>query len=62
MEALQMLKYSLKKGRILSFTKGTDKESELRLMEELVNDQGSVPEDITEFIDSLYASDDDDDE
>lgn len=63
MEALQMLKFSLKKGRaLLNFTKGTARESELIELERLGEEQVGVPEDITEFIQSLLACEDDDDE
>ena len=53
MEALQMLKFSLQKGRGLSFTEGWDKESELRELEKLASDEGMIPEDMMAFIASL---------
>ena len=53
MEALQMLKFSVQKGQGLSFTEGWDRDSELRELEKLVNDEDMVPEDIMAFIASL---------
>ena len=53
MEALQMLKFSVQKGRGLSFTEGWDKESELRELEKLASDEGMIPEDMMAFIASL---------
>ncbi|KAK7015696.1 hypothetical protein R3P38DRAFT_2389417, partial [Favolaschia claudopus] len=49
MEALQMLKFSVKKGRPLNFTAGTSREEEIALMEMETNDSGLVPEDATGF-------------
>ena len=53
MEALQMLKFSVQKGRGLSFTEGWDKESELRELEKLASDEGMILEDMMAFIASL---------
>ena len=50
MEALQMLKFSVKQGRGLNFTSGTSKESEIMDLELMINEQVSVPEDINGFI------------
>ena len=50
MEALQMLKFSVKQGRGLDFTSGTSKESEIMDLELFINEQVSVPEDINGFI------------
>ena len=55
MEALQMLKFSVKQGRGLDFTSGTSKESEIMDLELFVNEQVSVPEDINGFIRQLNA-------
>jgi hypothetical protein len=49
MEALQMLKFSIKKGRGLNFTAGTSREAELDLMELVMADTGLVPEDTNGF-------------
>ena len=49
MEELQMLKYSLKKGRPISFTQGTSKEEETKYLEELFAENSRVPEDPTGF-------------
>ncbi|KAJ7472383.1 hypothetical protein B0H11DRAFT_1729332, partial [Mycena galericulata] len=49
MEALQMLKFSIKKGRGLNFTAGTSREAELALMELDMAESGLVPEDATGF-------------
>jgi hypothetical protein len=56
MEALQMLKFSVKKGRGLNFTGGTSREEEIALMELETEDRDLVPEDPTgynSFIQSL---------
>ncbi|KAJ7344066.1 hypothetical protein DFH08DRAFT_663071, partial [Mycena albidolilacea] len=56
MEALQMLKFSSKKGRRLNFTGGTPREQEIALMELETEYRGLVPEDPTgynSFIQSL---------
>ena len=50
MEALQMLKFSVKQGQGLDFTSGTSKESEIMDLELMINEQVSVPEDINGFI------------
>ena len=49
MEALQMLKFSIKKGRGLNFTAGTSREAELALLELDMAESGLVPEDTTGF-------------
>ena len=53
MEALQLLKFSVKQGRGLNFTAGLSIEEQLKEMElsELVKNQ--VPEDLTSFIAEL---------
>ena len=53
MEALQMLKFSVKQGQGLDFTSGTSKESEIMDLELMINEQVSVPEDINGFIQRL---------
>lgn len=59
MEALQMLKFSIRKGRGLDFTAGTGKEAEIEALEGAAKDQMIVPEDMTAFVDSLLAEKDD---
>ena len=56
MEALQMLKFSFKKGRGLDFTTGTSREDELGDMEDALEKEGFVPEDVPSFIRELDAS------
>ena len=53
MEALQMLKFSVLKGRGLRFTEDWDKESEIKELEKLATDEDKVPEDMLAFIASL---------
>jgi len=53
MEALQMVKFLLKRGCLLNFTECTSKQDELELMERLVNKQTAVPDDLNEHIRSL---------
>jgi len=55
MEALQMVKFSLKRGRPLNFTECTSKQDELELMERLVSEQTAVPDDLNEYISSLLC-------
>lgn len=55
MEALQMLKFSLKRGHGLDFTRGTGKEDEMKEMELDGQEDSRIPQDITSFIDSLLA-------
>jgi hAT family C-terminal dimerisation region len=50
MEALQMLKFSFKKGRELDFTAGTGRKEELK---QLTASTVSMPGDMSDFIDSL---------
>ena len=49
MEALQMLKFSLKHDCELNFTAGTAREAELRELEDLDDIESDVPEDLTAF-------------
>ena len=53
MEALQMLKFSVRKGRGLDFAVGLDKLAELGEMETFENDEAKIPEDMMAFIASL---------
>lgn len=53
MEALQMLKFSVSKGRGLSFTDGLDKDSEIMEVEKQATDEVRTPEDMMVFIASL---------
>ncbi|KAJ7704779.1 hypothetical protein B0H17DRAFT_920910, partial [Mycena rosella] len=46
MEALQMLKFSIKKGRALNFMVGTSRDEEIALMETETEERGLVPEDL----------------
>lgn len=55
MEALQMLKFSVVKGRGLDFTSGTSRAEELKVLEECATHAISIPEDIIAFIRSLDA-------
>lgn len=57
MEALQMLKFSIRKGRGLDFTAGTSKEAEIELLKMEMDYQSLIPEDINAFIASLLAND-----
>jgi hypothetical protein len=49
MEALQMLKFSVKKGRGLNFTAGTSREEELEHLEVEMAEKDLIPEDATGF-------------
>ncbi len=49
MEALQMLKFSLKHDCELSFTVGTGRQAELQELEELAFLDSTVPEDLIDF-------------
>ena len=53
MEALQILKYSLRYGRDLNFTEGLDWDEELAEMERAHQFQLRTPEDLDSFIASL---------
>jgi len=55
MEALQMLKFSLTKGRFLNFTAGTDRQSELELMEVVMSEETLIPADMTSYLASLLT-------
>jgi hAT family C-terminal dimerisation region len=53
MEALQMLKFLVRKGWGLDFTVGLDKLAELGEMETFDNEEAKIPEDMMAFIASL---------
>ena len=58
MEALQMLKFAVCKGKGLNFTAGTAKSIEIMELEALASDEMMIPEDIMAFIATLQAADD----
>lgn len=49
MEALQILKFSIKNGHVLNFTQGMRKEDELLQMELDGTDSSSVPENLASY-------------
>lgn len=53
MEALQLLKYSIRQGRGLNFTDGLDWGQELHELETYDDAQMQLPEDVNSFIQSL---------
>ena len=53
MEALQMLKFSTKKGWGLNFTAGTSKIDEVAVLEAIDTEEAKFPEDMMAFIASL---------
>jgi hypothetical protein len=53
MEALQMLKFSFRKGRGLNFTAGTSREDELQDMQDALEKEGFVPEDVPSLLREL---------
>jgi len=55
MEALQLLKFTLRNGRSLDFTSGLDYMDELNEMEKGESRQNDVPEDIASFVRSLLS-------
>jgi hypothetical protein len=57
MEALQMLKFAVRKGKSLNFTAGMGKSVELSELEALAAEEQLVPEDIMAFVASLDAGD-----
>jgi hypothetical protein len=56
MEALQILKYSFKSGKSISFTNGMDKKEEEAWLEQLIAEKSSVPEDIRSYIEHLNSN------
>ena len=61
MEALQVLKFSIRKGQSLTFTAGTSCFEELNELEVLNTEEALIPVDIMAFIESLNVSDISDD-
>lgn len=55
MEALQLLKFTLRNGRSLDFTSGLGYMDELHEMEMQESEKDDVPEDVTSFIRSLLS-------
>jgi hypothetical protein len=55
MEALQLLKFSIRDGRPLDFTYGDSLEDEIKELEELMAESSRVPQDINAFIARLTA-------
>lgn len=55
MEMLQMLKFSIKSGKSLDFSKGTSREDVLAYLEDTLEALNAIPEDINAFIHSLQA-------
>ena len=55
MEALQLLKFTLRNGRSLDFTSGLGYMDELHEMERQESEKNDVPEDVTSFIQSLLS-------
>jgi hAT family C-terminal dimerisation region len=56
MEMLQMLKFSLKSGRQLDFSKDTSREDVIAYLESVLEAETTIPEDITAFIQSLLST------
>ena len=56
MEALQMLKYSVKKGHGLDFTADTKAEEEEEMLESMMVASSRYPEDSSSFAESLHFS------
>jgi hypothetical protein len=55
MEALQMLKFTVCKGKGLEFTAGTARSVEISELEALVSDKTLISKDIMAFIATLHA-------
>ena len=49
MEALQLLKFSVKKGRHLNFTQGLNRDHELQALETLMATESQFPEDVRSY-------------
>ncbi|EDQ98464.1 uncharacterized protein LACBIDRAFT_300245 [Laccaria bicolor S238N-H82] len=56
MEMLQMLKFSLKSGKSLDFSKGTSHADVILFLEASEEDENGVPEDINTYIRSLLST------
>jgi hypothetical protein len=61
MEALQMLKFSLKHNRELNFTEGSGRQAELQELEDLDFLDSTVPEDLMAFRHRITLSTEDND-
>ena len=57
MEALQMLKFSLRAGVTLNFTAGTSRKEEIEVLESNAADNRRLPDDITTYLNHLFKSD-----
>jgi len=55
MEALQLLKFTLRNGRSLDFTSGLGYMDELCEMEKQASEKNHAPEDLTSFVQSLLS-------
>lgn len=55
MEALQLLKFTLRNGRSLDFTSGLGYMDELREMENQESEKNHAPKDLTSFVQSLLS-------
>lgn len=62
MEALQMLKFSMKHKAGLNFTTGTSLKDELALLEEWEVCFSQCPDDLESFLDTLTAANDNSDD
>ena len=49
MEALQLLKFSIKKGRHLNFTRGLNRDHQLQALETLMATESQFPEDVRSY-------------
>jgi hypothetical protein len=56
MEMLQMLKFSLKSGKQLDFSKETSREDVIAYVESVLDAEAAIPEDINAFIQSLLST------
>ena len=53
MEALQMLKFSVRNGRGLNFTEGLSRDEEVKVLEIQMQHEKLAPEDFASFVESL---------
>lgn len=60
MEALQMLKFAVRKSEGLNFTAGTSRLAEISRLEIVAAEEGRFPEDMMAFIAMLETQDEDD--
>lgn len=56
MEMLQMLKFTLKSGRSIDFTKGTSREDVISYILSTMEEETAVPEDINAYVQSLLST------